>query len=249
MAHSIRVLTWNIGNGNEAGRADENSALPLIAHRIGEQMPDLVLLNRVRHWNDGYFGGLNQTDELMTLTQMPYGRWGRTTRVSNAALEAAAVMSYWPLGNAIIHSIPAPYPAPEYEAHAILQTSVVIEEKTHHLFSLRLNPVKVEEQVGGLKLLRRLIKSVPPADGVIVGGDFGCHVGDTRFDESVAHAELRNPDLERPDKSACEPDQPPVDHVLFRGNHVVRQYARRCTQPNPSDHPWVMVELLLLEGE
>jgi hypothetical protein len=243
LAHSIRVLTWNIGNGNEVGRADENSALPLIADRIDEQMPDLVLLNQIRHWNEGYFGSLNQTDELMTLTQMPYGRWGRTTRVGIAGLEAAAVMSLWPLGDAIIHAIPAPYPGPEVEAHAILQTSVVVEEKTHHVFSLRLNPAKVDEQVGGLNVLRRLIKSLPPDDGVIVGGDFGCHVGDAHFDDFAARAELRNPALEKPDKSACEPQHAPVDHILFRGNYVVHQYARRCNQPNPSGHPWVVVEL------
>lgn len=243
MAHSIRVLTWNIGNGNEVGRADENSALPLIADRIGEQMPDLVLLNQVRHWNDGYFGGLNQTDELMTLTQMPYGRWGRTTRVGIAGFEAAAVMSHWPLGDAIIHPIPAPYPAPEFEAHAILQTSVVVEGKTHHVFALRLNPARVEEQVSGLDLLRWIMKSLPADDGVIIGGDFGCHAGDAHFDDFAAHAGLRNPALEKPDKSPCEPNHPPVDHIFFRGDYVVRHYARRCNQPNPSDHPWVTVEL------
>jgi hypothetical protein len=66
----LRVMTWSIAEGRYLnGDQPVNSQLPLIAQRIAEQDPDLVMLNEVKNWHWPFGGGLNRAT-----TRRPGGR-------------------------------------------------------------------------------------------------------------------------------------------------------------------------------
>jgi endonuclease/exonuclease/phosphatase family metal-dependent hydrolase len=238
MPHLVRVMTWNIAEGSLDRTQPDNSQLPLIAQRIREQRPDLVLLNEVKNWHWPWAGGVNQVKELMRLGSWPYGHWGKTAATGWAGYKAVAVLSRRPLGPVTMHPVMLNQTTTGY---ATLHTSVAIKGLTHHLFSVRFNAHSESENVAGIDQLKGMMGQLPPLDGVIAAGDFNANFDRPHFVDFAENSGLRHAGIEKPDDQPC--DTQPIDHIFLRGNYAVRQTWIRCPQPNPSDHVWVLAEL------
>lgn len=236
MTDLLRVMTWNIAEGSWLdGDQLDNSQLALLAHRIREQKPDLVFLNEVLLWNGWPFGnGVHQVRELMRMANFPYAQWGQTNRLGWAAHKAVAVLSRRPLGNVSLYPV-----SPGY---AILHAPLDIEGLTHHLYSLRFDSKSDDAQMAGLARLLSLMKSDPPGDAIIVGGDFNCGDAQQWFVDFAQNSGLSNTRTERQDDHPCPSDER-IDHIFFRGPYEVLWTKIRCPDPHPSDHTWVMSEL------
>ena len=206
--------------------------MPIIAQRIREERPDIVLINEAKIWRWPFGGGVHQIRELQRLTALVHVHWGNTAATGVAGFKALAVLSRFPLGPVAIHRLPSGY--------AILRTTLVVGGVVHHVFSLRFNARSEAEQIDGLRRLRSLVLATPPAEAVIAAGDFNCGFGQSYFVNFAKSSRLRHALSERPDEFPCSHDE--IDHIFFRGDYVVRRSLYRCSPPNPSDHPWVFAE-------
>lgn len=249
----LRVMTWNIAEGNaDNPNAPDNSAIPLVALRIREQNPDIAFLNEVVNWAGPPFAsGMHQVRELMRLTGLPYAHWAHTAALGLRGHKVVAILSRFPLGG--VDYYPVPHPVLGIPTgYGIIRTTTILGGVIHHLVSLRFNAHDPAERRRGVVLLFSIVMKWL-THPFIIGGDFNCTYSEEPWmrllvgsvDESGASLPLRDAFLERPDEMRCGqgPDERIIDFILLRGDYLVEKTMVRCTDPNPSDHVWVVAEL------
>jgi endonuclease/exonuclease/phosphatase family metal-dependent hydrolase len=248
-------MTWNIAEGSGDRLGEENSAIPLIAQRIREQQPDIVLLNEVVNWAGWPWGsGMHQVRELVRLTRLPHAHWAHTVPLGVRGHKAVAVLSRFPLGSA--KYIVVPMPPLGTSGYGMLHTTTKLGGVIYHLISLRFDAHNTAARRMGISALGHTVMEWP-TEPCIVGGDFNCAYDTGPKHEPLLRTLTVDPDnagnppplrdafLERPDQERCDPDSQIIDHIMFRGDLTVEKTKVRCDQPNPSDHVWVVADFVI----
>jgi endonuclease/exonuclease/phosphatase (EEP) superfamily protein YafD len=241
MATQLRVFCWNIGMGEYGTSRDGNIAE--IIETIRAKSPDIVLLNEVIRWFPPF--GKNQPEEIAKGIGLPYFVADRTANLWYWGIwhgyKAVAIYSRYPLSPPKVHRISSSF---FVEAHAILETTITIDNRVHHLFSARFDQDDVKENTRGHELARDLVNNVPASAAVIFGGDFNCRSSEPQGVMFFTSTGLSDSLKEFHDPLMGNPGEI-IDFVYYRGPyHVTRMERREKPQePKPSDHPWHYVEL------
>ena len=106
MAVVLRVICYNIAEGNLTGGVPDNSKLTRLAEVIRGLCPDIVFLNEVRNergWPVG--NGVNQVEYLSDHSGLPHRHWGNTTALGLRGHKAVGVLSRYPLEAALMHPV------------------------------------------------------------------------------------------------------------------------------------------------
>jgi endonuclease/exonuclease/phosphatase family metal-dependent hydrolase len=235
---------------------DQMEKLGNIADAILGERPDIVLLNEIAIWNAGWFGGVDQVQTLAQLTQHPYSCAVSAACLGFSGRKNVAALSRYPLGPAVRHGVgPIALQAPPCgfdTKFSLLETSVVVDNRMHHLLSLRLNGASPDENMTGNRMVSDWAVAQPATDAVIVGGDFNSpkmfdpnnHDPDQSFNFSTP---WYAPDLAASGLTPALPDDGAhIDHVHFRGPYMVFDVAMAGNTHDlvsTSDHGFVSAEL------
>jgi endonuclease/exonuclease/phosphatase family metal-dependent hydrolase len=253
MALLLRIMCWNIAEGSLTGAVPPNTHIPAIAQQIRSKSPDIVLLNEVKHWDlrvGGWLGDyVRQTQRLAELVDLPYYQSGNTERTGWTGHKAVAILSRYPLGQSQLHPVMHNNRKTQY---ATLQTSISIDNRTHHLFSTRFTAHSNAENVSAHRQALQLVQRLDPNEPVIFGGDFNVNrVEHTHFVDFVQKSGLTNAFYEYPDPTPCAEDPEKLkDYVLYRGPYKGVHTELRCPwggqapELELSEHPWLFVELV-----
>lgn len=251
MSLLLRILAWNIAEGNFNDTKPPNSLLDKIAEHIRAKNPDIVLLSEVLNFRMG----VNQLQYLSSATNLPFNRHAFTTFiVPKQAWKMVGILSRYELKDVIYHPVTISYPLLPFFR---VDTSYGILEATLHtdgnsgkvrVFSLRFNYDNDNELIAGHSQLLNLVNNVPKNEAVIVGGDFNVTYAQAIFNDFMRKAidiGLKNAFIERPDP--MHPSPISDDYIFYRDGFdkfKVKQMELREITPNPSDHKWVFVELI-----
>jgi endonuclease/exonuclease/phosphatase (EEP) superfamily protein YafD len=230
---NLRVMCWNIMEGEGAGGLDA------LAAEINRQNPDLVLLNEARDYYAVW--GPNQTEVLAQKTGMPHFTLLHTVATGITGHKAVSVLSRFPLGQTIDRRVM--YNG-EPTAFATLETSVVLNGIRHRILSTRFAPQNSYqhelENAAGISQATQLMRGRDESVPVIFGGDFNARFNSYSMQQFMANSRLNNVAVESPD--AGQFDSNPIDFVFYRGPWRVVSHRQRFPSPNPSDHPWIVVD-------
>lgn len=252
---SIRIMCWNIAEGSMTGALPANSTLPRIVEQIQNLSPDLVLLNEVKNWRGFPFGsGVNQVQKISELTGLSYSHWGNTVATGLTGHKAVAVLSRHLLGSPTVHRV---IRNGSETAFATIETTVRINNIVHHIFSTRFAPKNspdhtVENALGiaqSVDLVQKIDNRIP----VIFGGDFNAEANSPEMINCASNIGLKDAYTELPDPEYCGVDPSKrIDFIFYRGPYRVNVMQYRCpwaSENQPSDHPWVFVELFSTESD
>lgn len=257
----IRVVTWNIAEGTKERELDQMDCLNAISGCLADSNPDIVLLNEVCVWNAHTYGGVNQITWLAQRGGYDYVHWSKTATLPRQGAKFVVVLSRIPLLSAkrIEHSAYA-----DGGGYATLHVTANINDRKHHIFSTRLTAHDVAENIRSHETLRDMIAAIPLNEAVILGGDFntgalGDHnwVASRRtmdFNEFATATQTRhvldgvawtNEGFILNGRRVWE-----IDHLFVRGAYAITgDRVANPTEPNPSNHPWVIADLTPLEIE
>ncbi len=233
----LRVMAWNIRIGVGSIIDDtivddhfENSGIPKIAEVIKVQTPDIVLLNEAAFWRFPTGIGFNQVSQLAELTGMPYFQYEECNWMGLRGMKLVGVLSRFPLGQK--SKIVTVVEGKGDIGYSTLKTSIVIAGKVHHLYSIRFNSHSGSENLLGATNAVSSLRTLPPSDAVIFGGDFNSKTGgdNPSFDFFVQTSGLTN---------AASNNE--IDHIFFRGLFL-KQGQNVIPACNPSDHGYVFAE-------
>jgi endonuclease/exonuclease/phosphatase (EEP) superfamily protein YafD len=234
-------MTWNIAEGSMTGGLPKNSTLPRIAEIIRANTPDLVLLNEVKHEERELLGSrVQQTKWLRDKTGLPFAHWANTNRTGLTGHKAVSILSRHPLGKA--RKIPVTFAGKE-TGFAMVTATVVIDEVTHHIFSLRYAPVHTgnekfkyrleeKENIAGHEQAVALLKKLDSREPVIFGGDFNSSSDSPQFTYFSQHSGMTN---------VFASGGP--DYIFYRGPYEILKAEQIAPEDNPSDHPFIVVDL------
>jgi endonuclease/exonuclease/phosphatase family metal-dependent hydrolase len=237
----LRILCWNIAEGNDDGRLPNNSALPRIAEQISAQSPDIVLLNEARNMRGPPFSdGVNHVKRIAELTGFSHYHWGNTVRLGWAGFKAVGVLSRFELGTATVHPVMNGTAATTY---ATLETTFVVDNLVHHVFSTRFDAHNVTDNIAAHQQSIDIIGRLDPSVAVIFGGDFNAEPDTPQMSNFIANSALKDAFLAKPDP---EFSGKIIDRIFFRGPYAVGTMEMRApwVDDEVSDHPWVFVELV-----
>lgn len=236
MAFSLRILCWNIAEG-------DLGLEPAVEH-IRQKAPDIVLLNEVR--NRWWPFGVDQGKELSVRTGLPYYAFGKTVMTGLTGYKGVAVLSKYHLGPSRMHMV---LRGGRKTGFGTLVTSAVINGVRHELMSTRFAPHNsadhaLENRMGVVQAAE-LARTIDPKLPLIFGGDFNARLHTDQMELFNTNSGLREAYKECPDPTpgACWAPDDRIDFVFFRGEYRVGQLEFRCPEPQGSDHPSVFVVL------
>lgn len=214
-----------------------------IANAIVGSRADIVLLNELCVYNWPWHGGVNQAKVLSETCGLPYYQHEMTTPLGVTGAKSVAVLSRYPLGQSIRHVVMNGANGTKY---AMQETSVIVDQKTHHLLSLRLDAWNASDNAAGHHQISAWAHALPGNDVVIVGGDFnapktlspGGPANSADFDTPWFDEFVRGGGL----TSVLGSDTGIVDHIFFRGPYS----AANPVLANPgatSDHGYVAADI------
>lgn len=246
MTTKLRIMAWNIAEGRLTPDSPSNIKLPAIAQHICALSPDIVLLNEVKNERDWPFGsGVNQVEELARLTGMPYRHWANTVATGLTGHKAVGILSRYPLGVPRVHRVMCDG---SETAFATLETTVTVNNRVHHLLSTRFaphnTPEHAVENVAGITQAISLVRNIDPQRPVIFGGDFNAEPQTPQMVNFYANSGLLDAYKVLPDPELCSTYR--VDYIFYRGPYKLNVMQQRCSWPSsdePSDHPFVFIEL------
>ncbi len=245
---TLRVVAWNLAEGTHDRNWDQFVCLNAISTAISNRNVDLVLLNEVCAYNAVTYNGIDQVSWLAQRAGYPHVQRALTATLALRGEKQVAVLSRIPLLSVerIQHS--AYWDGGGY---ATLHVTANIGGRRCHIFSTRFTAYSVAENLASHLALRDAIAAIPGNEAVIFGGDFNTRAGgdanwppsQTRvvdFAAFAAAARLRDVRSE-----GWSDGEGPVDHLLIRGPWAVAHAEfQDPVQPNPSDHPWVLADLV-----
>lgn len=252
---TIRLVAWNISEGslNASNQQERNIRINQISSCLFSWSPDIVMLNEVCKWH-WLEGGMDQIAFLAQRGGYNYVECARTATKFLQWEKNVAVLSRFPLLSVarIEHSAGL-----DGSGYATVYVTANINDRKHHIFSTRFNAWDVNENLRSHETIRDIISAIPNDEAVILGGDFNTGAnGVTNWPTSTprtldyntfaASTQLRHV---LGGIGWTEQDRP-VDHILVRGAYTIANAARKDPFSwNPSDHPWVIAELLPLKIE
>lgn len=256
MAFLLRVMCWNIAEGNMTGTLEGNSMLPRLAEEIRGHAPDIVFLNEVRNERGFPWGnGVNQVVRLSELTGLPHRHWANTNALGVRGHKAVGILSRFPLEAAVYHPVMM---GSDTTGFGTLESSFLVDGTRLHIFSTRFNPVhhgnpdfdwqrELEENIAGHHQAAAMTAGRNLSIPIIFGGDFNsspyADIHRPQYDHFMAHSTLTNtlPPFPAQHPQDAQSDAP--DFIYFRGPYSVRSVERRAPPNNPTDHPYVLAEL------
>lgn len=246
MPIQIRVLTWNIAEGiGDDKRQPPNISIPGLAERLQEFCPDILLLNEVINYP---LDGMKQAQEIGRRLFMPFTANSDHTPLGFAR-KSVSIVSRYPLSNIMVHPVMLNGVATSY---CILEARTTIQGRRHQLFSLRFDGWHEAEKFAGIAQMAMLAATVRSTDAVILGGDFN-HRSDAReMQDFASNALTKTARIDPVDSEWVSVDgEAMIDHIYYRGpyrNQWFRAAQDWAGNPNLSDHPYVIVDLVN-EGE
>ncbi|WP_164017866.1 MIR domain-containing protein [Pyxidicoccus trucidator] len=254
MAVLLRVMCWNIAEGNMTGSLESNSMLPRLADEIRAQAPDIVFLNEVRNEKGWPYGsGVNQVVRLSELTGLPYRHWANTNALGLRGHKAVGILSRFPLEAAVYHPVKW---SGDDTGFGTLESSFLVDGRRIHIFSTRFSPVhhgnpdfdwqqELRENTAGHQQAAAMTAGRDPNLPIIFGGDFNAwpeaELHAPQYNHFRDHSGLINTLTPHPHPNDEAPETP--DFIYFRGPYSVRMVSRRSPPNNPTDHPFVLTEL------
>jgi len=243
MPIQIRVLTWNIAEGNGDRSGPENSSLPGLAERVREFCPDILLLNEVLNFN---VPGIKQAEELARRLFIPHTADSNHTPLSlRGAMKSVSIVSRYPLVNAIVHPVRV---AGTNTSYCILEASTTILGRRHRLYSLRFDAWNQTNKLAGIAQIATMASTARSTEAVVLGGDFNTEASEQAMID-FANSSLTTNASDNPVTSefVSVDGNKLVDAIFFRGPYK-NQYFRAARDwagsPNLSDHPYVAVDLV-----
>ena len=260
----IRIVAWNIEEGMHF-KPDQMAALNSISACLFNWNPDIVLFNEIMQWslvNDG----VDQIALLPRRGGYEHVHFTKAATLGGRGGKFVAVLSRIPLlsRERIEHSHYA-----DGGGYASLHVTANINDRRHHIFSTRFSAHDVPENIHSHETVRDIIAAIPNDEAVIVGGDFNTGArGDPNWENRPASA-IRTVDFKEFETTTqtrhvlrainwtndgfFNPEGKRVwflDHLFVRGAYDITLANRGDpTDPNPSDHSWVVADLTPLEVE
>jgi hypothetical protein len=243
----LRLMCWNIAEGNADRRYPPNNNLQHIANEIKSQNPDIIMLNEAVVYDLALGGGwgnyIRQPKRIAELAGYPYVAWANTVMLQLSGHKCVAVISRYPIVNPMVYH-PINFNN-RYTGYGMGQTSTVINGIKHEIYSLRFNAWNDNENAAGHTLAQNLINNTDPKSVVIMGGDFNADSTKPHFRNFFLNSKLRDAIAEKPDPMAAEED--PIDRIFFNGEYWVLDTKLRKPwagiEPEVSDHSWFFTEL------
>lgn len=245
---TLRVVAWNLAEGTHDRTWDQLVCLNAISAAIANRNVDIVLLNEVCAYNAITYNGVDQVSWLAQRAGYPHVQRALTATLALRGEKQVAVLSRIPLLSVerIQHS--AYWDGGGY---ATLHVTANIDGRRCHVFSTRFTAYSVAENLASHQALRDAIAAIPDNEAVIFGGDFNTRAGSdsnwpatqSRVVDFASFASTTR--LRDVLNEGWGDGEGRVDHLLIRGPWAVAHAEfQDPVQPNPSDHPWVLADLV-----